>query len=78
MEAARAPGRDDAEQPLAKRKCLPCAKDGGDSPLLAAEAIDAGLKQLCPLWAVVDDGKARHTTTTPPHPTDASHPPGWL
>ena len=71
MEAARAPGRDDAEQPLAKRKCLPCAKDGGDSPLLAAEAIDAGLKQLCPLWAVVDDGKARHTTITPPSATDA-------
>ena len=77
MEAARAPGRDDAEQPLAKRKCLPCAKDGGDSPLLVAEAIDAGLKQLCPLWAVVDDGKARHTTT-PPHPTTPHTPGCWV
>lgn len=52
-------------EPLAKRQCIACVKKGGDLQLLEADAVAEGMRELDPLWALVEDGKVRSEKAGP-------------
>lgn len=47
----------DDDEPLAKRQCIPCVKNGGDLQLLSPEEVAEGMRGLDPLWSLIEGGK---------------------
>lgn len=54
---------EDSTEPLAKRQCVACVRNGGDLRILAQDAVVKGMKALDPLWVLDDGGGVRERTS---------------